>query len=279
MSGYEQQRVRGEFRDRRAGVGAVENVRQRGSRGSPARGMRLGAVRPLLVLIAVLGAACAADPQPAGETPGAAATSPLPPEASSPASAPTAAAASPRIVFLGDSLTAGYGLAASDAYPAIVGRRLQERGLDYEVVNAGVSGDTSAGGLRRLDWSLQGDVRVLVIALGGNDGLRGLPPAELRRNLEAMIERAQARGIEVMLAGMEAPPNFGAPYTREFRGVYADLAKRHDVTLVPFLLDGVAGVPALNLPDGIHPNAEGQQRLADLVWRELEPMLASPATR
>jgi acyl-CoA thioesterase I len=277
MSGYEQQRVRGEFRDRRAGVGAVENVRQRGSPGSAAPALRLGAVPLLLVVVAVVGAACAAERQPEGDTPGAAAASKPAPEASS--SATTPAAASPRIVFLGDSLTAGYGLAASDAYPAIVGRRLQERGLDYEVVNAGVSGDTSAGGLRRLDWSLQGDVRVLVIALGGNDGLRGLPPAELRRNLEAMVERAQARGVEVILAGMEAPPNFGASYTREFREVYADLAKRHDVTLVPFLLEGVAGMPALNLPDGIHPNAEGQQRLADLVWRELEPMLASPATR
>ena len=185
----------------------------------------------------------------------------------------------PRIVFLGDSLTAGYGLDASEAYPALVQARLRNQGLDYHVVNAGVSGDTSAGALRRLDWSLQGDVRVLVIAIGGNDGLRGLPPAELERNLATMIERAQARGAQVLLAGMEAPPNFGPDYTREFRGVYAELAKRHGVRLIPFFLDGVAGVPGLNLRDGIHPNAAGQARVADLVWRELEPMLAPTATR
>jgi acyl-CoA thioesterase I len=182
-------------------------------------------------------------------------------------------------VFLGDSLTAGFGLPADQAYPALIGQRLKERGLGFEVVNAGVSGDTSAGGLRRLDWSLQGDVRVLVIALGGNDGLRGLPPAELKRNLEAMIDRARARDVDVLLAGMEAPPNFGGEYTREFRGVYAELARERGVRFVPFFLEGVAGVPALNLPDGIHPNADGHRRVADLVWRELEPMLAPPASR
>jgi acyl-CoA thioesterase I len=281
MSGYEQKRVGGEFLDGRAAVRATANGRQRGVRVPPAGGRRVGTgTVPLLVLVAVLGVSCAADPQPEADA-GAASAAAAPPGPAAASTAPdsTPAAASPRIVFLGDSLTAGYGLAASEAYPAIISRRLQERRLDYEVVNAGVSGDTSAGGVRRLDWSLQGEVRVLVIALGGNDGLRGLPPAELGRNLAAMIERAQARGVDVILAGMEAPPNFGASYTREFRAVYTDVARRHDVTLVPFLLEGVAGVPALNLPDGIHPNAEGQRRLADLVWRELEPMLASPATR
>src|SRR5438552_15523922 len=132
--------------------------------------------------------------------------------------------ARPRIVILGDSLTAGLGLAREDAYPALLQRRLNDRGLKYAVVNAGVSGDTSAGGLSRLDWALAGDVRVLVVALGGNDGLRGLPPEELKHNLEQVIVRAQAQGIQVVLAGMEALPNFGAQYTRAFRAVYPTLA-------------------------------------------------------
>jgi acyl-CoA thioesterase I len=198
-----------------------------------------------------------------------------------PASAPgtrheAPASAKPRIVFLGDSLTAGLGLPGEQSFPSLIGRRLAERGYDYEIVNAGVSGDTSAGGVRRLDWSLEGDVRVLVLALGANDGLRGLPTDELKKNLAAVIERARARGITVVLAGMEAPPNFGAAYTREFRGVYAELAREHQVRFVPFLLQGVAGLPALNQPDGIHPNARGAAIVADLVWAELEPVLRRP---
>lgn len=220
-----------------------------------------------LVVLVTAGCSPAEDPvsRPAAELPGEAAPVPAP--------------AGPRIVFLGDSLTAGYGLTPAEAYPALVERRLRERGLDFAVVNAGVSGDTTAGGLRRLEWSLQGDVRVLVIALGGNDGLRGLPPAELERNLAAMIERARGRGVQVLLAGMEAPPNFGPDYTSEFRAVYAELAAEYGIRLIPFFLEGVAGVPALNLPDGIHPNAAGQERVADLVWRELETMLAPAATQ
>jgi acyl-CoA thioesterase-1 len=183
---------------------------------------------------------------------------------------PAKRASRPRIVFLGDSLTAGLGLAQHEAYPALLQRRLEERRLDYEVVNAGVSGDTSAGGLRRLEWALDGDVRVLVVALGGNDGLRGLPPSDLARNLAAIIERATARGVRVILAGMEAPPNNGVDYTREFRAVYANLARRYKVALIPFLLQGVAGEAALNQPDGIHPNARGARLVADTVWTALE---------
>ena len=179
-----------------------------------------------------------------------------------------------RIVFLGDSLTAGLGLAADASYPARLQRRLDEEGYRYEVVNAGVSGDTSAGGLRRLDWSLEGDVRILVVALGANDGLRGLPPEELKKNLSAILDRAAARGIPVVLAGMEAPPNNGPEYTRQFRAAYADLAKTHTVRFVPFLLQGVAGLAELNQADGIHPNARGAQLVADRVWSTLEPMLA-----
>jgi acyl-CoA thioesterase I len=185
--------------------------------------------------------------------------------------------AMPRIVCLGDSLTAGLGVSTEDAYPAQLASRLRAAGLDYEVVNAGVSGDTSAGGLRRLEWSMAGDVQVLVIALGANDGLRGLPPKDLRANLARIIEAAQARHARVVLAGMEAPPNFGATYTRDFRAVYLDLAKAYDVILIPFFLDGVAGVPALNQADGIHPTAEGHRIVAATIWRAVAPLVAPRA--
>jgi acyl-CoA thioesterase-1 len=142
--------------------------------------------------------------------------------------------------------------------------------LLVDVVNAGVSGDTSAGGLRRLDWSIDSSVRVVIVALGGNDGLRGLPPDELRANLAAIIERAQARGVTVILAGMEAPPNLGRDYTAAFRQVYRVLAGQYHVALVPFLLEGVAGVASLNQDDGIHPNVAGARKLADNLWPSVE---------
>ena len=186
------------------------------------------------------------------------------------------ARAKPRVVFLGDSLTAGLGLPSDQSYPSLIGKKLTGAGYNYDVVNAGVSGDTSAGGLRRLDWSLEGDVRALVVALGANDGLRGLPTDDLKRNLEAVLERAKARNIPVVLAGMEAPPNNGPDYTRAFRQVYLDLAKEYPVRFVPFLLLGVAGDASLNQGDGIHPNARGAEVVADLVWAELEPVLGRP---
>jgi acyl-CoA thioesterase-1 len=176
-------------------------------------------------------------------------------------------------VVLGDSLTAGLGLANEQSIPSLLQQRLDEEGLDYEVVNAGVSGDTSAGGLSRLEWSLDGDVRILVIELGGNDGLRGLPPSAMKRNLAEIITRAKARGIRVLLTGMEAQPNFGAAYTSEFRAVFRDLAEEHDVELMPFFLDGVAGIPALNQRDQIHPNPEGARIIERNLWRTLEPLL------
>jgi acyl-CoA thioesterase-1 len=179
----------------------------------------------------------------------------------------------PRIVFLGDSLTAGYGLAREASVPALIPARLQKSGYPHEVVNAGVSGDTSAGGLSRLDWSLEGNVQVLVVELGANDGLRGLPVASLKKNLAEIITRAQARDIRVVLTGMEAPPNFGAAYTAEFRDVYRELAREMDVTFVPFYLEGVAGIPSLNIADGIHPNAEGSRINEKTVWSALEPLL------
>ena len=179
----------------------------------------------------------------------------------------------PKVVVLGDSLTAGLGLPADEAFPARLQERIERAGLGYQVVNAGVSGDTTAGGLRRLDWVLTPDTRVLVIALGANDGLRGLPVVEIKRNLDAIVGAGRNRGVKVLLAGMEAPPNFGREYTTAFRQVYADVAREQGVAFLPFLLDGVAGDTALNQGDGIHPNAEGARRIADLVWRALEPML------
>jgi acyl-CoA thioesterase I len=200
-------------------------------------------------------------------------TPPEPPVAlSAPVDRPASTGA-PRIVFLGDSLTAGYGLAKEASVPSLIQQRLRESGYPHEVVNAGVSGDTSAGGLSRLDWSLEGDVEILVIELGANDGLRGLPVASLKKNLSEIITRAQARGIRVVLTGMEAPPNFGAAYTAEFREVYRQLARELDVIFVPFYLEGVAGIARLNIEDGIHPNAEGSRIIEKTVWSALEPLL------
>lgn len=181
--------------------------------------------------------------------------------------------------MLGDSLTAGLGLEPQDAFPSLLQKRLDAAGLRYDVVNAGVSGDTTAGGLRRLEWSIAGDTRILVVALGGNDGLRGLPVAETRRNLDEIITRAQKRGITVVLAGMEAPPNYGLTYTSEFRTLFRDLANEHGVTFIPFLLEGVAGIPAMNQRDGIHPNQEGAQVVERLVWTAIEPIVEGPAAR
>jgi acyl-CoA thioesterase-1 len=186
---------------------------------------------------------------------------------------PANTAARPRIVALGDSLTAGYGLNASQAYPALLQRKLDAAGGQFEVVNAGVSGDTSAGGLRRLDWALEGDVKILIVALGGNDGLRGLPVVEMKRNLSKIIETAQGRGIAVILAGIEAPPNYGQEYVTAFRAAFRDLADTHRVVFIPFLLDQVAGLGHLNLGDGIHPNEQGAAIISDTVWEALKPVL------
>ena len=185
----------------------------------------------------------------------------------------------PRIIFLGDSLTAGLGVDVEQSFPSLIQARLTREHYRYKVVNAGVSGDTSAGGLRRLEWALSdGEPQVLIVALGGNDGLRGLQPEQLQQNLAQIIELGQARKLRVILAGMEAPPNFGDDYTRRFRAVYPALAARYKIPLIPFLLDGVAGDPSLNQSDGIHPNPRGAQIVADLVWRTLVPQLTQTST-
>lgn len=179
----------------------------------------------------------------------------------------------PKIVVLGDSLTAGLGLLDTQSFPSLLQQKIDADGFEFEVVNGGVSGDTSAGGLRRLDWVLQEDVRLLIVALGANDGLRGLSAAEMKRNLEEIIQTARARHVLVILAGMEAPPNYGAEYATSFRQVYRDLALQYRVPFIPFLLDKVAGQPALNQTDGIHPNPAGAAVVADTVWSVLKPML------
>jgi acyl-CoA thioesterase I len=228
---------------------------------------RLGRVLVTIAAVAIAGCAPADSPAPAEPAPAAS------------AAAPVAAAERPKIVILGDSLTAGLGLEPSQSFPSLLQKHLDSEGLRYEVVNAGVSGDTTAGGLRRLDWSLQGNTRVLVVALGGNDGLRGLPVKDTRNNLEEIISRAKQRNVQVVLAGMEAPPNYGPAYTAEFRGTFRDLADDHDLTFIPFLLEGVAGDPALNQRDGIHPNPEGARRVEQLVWKALEPIVEGSSSR
>jgi acyl-CoA thioesterase-1 len=192
--------------------------------------------------------------------------------------APAAASAPVKervLVVLGDSLSAGFGVDPNEAWPARIQEKIREAGLPWKLVNAGVSGDTSAGGLRRLDWILRRPVDALLIELGGNDGLRGLPLEATRTNLQSVIERTRAKHPEarIVLAGMRMPENFGEAYTRTFEALYRDLAEKHRVALVPFLLDGVGGRPEFNLPDQIHPNAEGHRRVATNVWNVLRPLL------
>jgi len=177
------------------------------------------------------------------------------------------------VVALGDSLTAGLGVAADEAFPARLEARLKSEGYAYRVVNAGVSGDTTAGGLRRVDWVLRARPEVVIVALGANDGLRGQEPRAMRANLDEIVRHLQAAGARVLLVGMRMPPNYGGDYTKEFEAVFPAVARRAKVALMPFLLEGVAGVPRLNQADGIHPTAEGQQVIADHLWPYLRPLL------
>lgn len=179
------------------------------------------------------------------------------------------------LVVLGDSLSAGFGVDPSEAWPARIQEKIRDAGLPWRLVNAGLSGDTSAGGLRRLDWILRRPVDALLLELGSNDGLRGLPLEATRTNLQVVIERTRAKypNVRIVLAGMKMPENLGEAYTRQFESLYRDLAQSHQATLIPFLLDGVGGRPELNLPDQIHPNAEGHRRVATNVWKVLQPVL------
>ncbi|MBA3650309.1 MAG: arylesterase [Chthoniobacterales bacterium] len=179
------------------------------------------------------------------------------------------------ILFLGDSLTAGLGVSTSEAYPALIEQKIQEKKLPFSVINAGISGDTTAGGLARLDWVLQKKIDVLVLALGANDGLRGLPVAQTKANLQATIDRVKTKNpdVKIVIAGMRMPPNLGGEYSDAFQKVFADLAQENNAVLIPFLLEGVGGHRELNQADQMHPTAAGHKFVAENVWRVLEPLL------
>ena len=188
------------------------------------------------------------------------------------------AAAEPRtVLFYGDSLSAGYGLEdpAGLSFPGLIQTKITAASLPYRVVNAGLSGETTAGGLRRIDWILRQPVDVFVLELGGNDGLRGLPVATSRANLVAIIERVRAKNpsVKVLLAGMQMPTSMGPDYTAAFAAMFPEIANQQKVALIPFLLEDVGGIPSMNLPDGIHPNPEGHRRVAETVWTYLKPLL------
>jgi acyl-CoA thioesterase I len=194
------------------------------------------------------------------------------PKPSAPAARPESL---PKIVAFGDSLTAGLGLTEHESYPALLQKMLDQDGFKYEVVNAGVSGDTSAGGVRRIDWAMDGDVRVVIVELGANDLLRGQPIPEMKKNLAAIIDTAKGRGAKVLLTGMYAPTNTGIDYQRQSQEAFQSLAREKGVILIPFFLDRVAGIESLNQADGIHPNPEGTRIVAETVYKSLKPMLDS----
>ena len=181
------------------------------------------------------------------------------------------------ILFFGDSLTAGYGLDPEEAFPAVIQDRLDSLQLDYTVVNAGLSGETTAGGKNRLSWVLNQKIDVFVLELGANDGLRGIPLQETRTNLQSIIDAVREKNpnTKIIMAGMQIPPNKGPDYTYEFRKIFPELAEKNDLYLIPFLLDGVAGIPELNLGDGIHPTVEGQKIVANNVWEVLEDIVTN----
>jgi acyl-CoA thioesterase-1 len=225
----------------------------------------------VIPVLGACGAQAANDPRPVARAVPAANSAPARSAAPAPASAATAA--TPVVIFLGDSLTAGLGLDEGQAYPALLDRQLREEGRPARVINAGVSGDTTAGGLSRLGWLLKQRPDLVVVGLGANDGLRALPLTEVESNLRAIILRAQAAGARVLLLGMRIPPNYG-PYADQFAAIYPKLAKEMHVPLVPFLLDKVGGIRSLNQSDGVHPTARGQEIVARNVRPYLEKMLA-----
>ena len=189
-------------------------------------------------------------------------------------SVPQTNSGKPKIVAFGDSLTAGFGLTEKESYPYLLQQKLNADGFDYEVINAGVSGETSLGGLERVDWVLeQENVSVLILELGANDLLRHVPAAKMKENLSKIIERAQARKITVLLCGMLAPPTMGAQYQRDFTSAFPDLASRYKVVFLPFILENVALNPKLNQADGIHPNSEGEKIMTETVYKSLLPLL------
>jgi acyl-CoA thioesterase-1 len=216
-----------------------------------------------LTFLSLILAGCAASTQRAGSQ-----------DANKPLAVPQIRTDRPKIVAFGDSLTAGFGLTENESYPYLLQQKLNADGFDYEVVNAGVSGETSLGGLERIDWVLGMDnVKILVLELGANDLLRGVPPAKMRSNLEQIIQKAQAKNVKVLLCGMFAPPTMGAAYQREFNAAFPDLAHQYKTAFVPFVLENVALHKELNQADGIHPNADGEKDMTENVYKELRKML------
>jgi len=179
------------------------------------------------------------------------------------------------IIFFGNSLTAGYGLEPSEAFPALIQNKLDSLNLNYKVINAGVSGETTSGGNSRVDWILRQPIDVFVLELGANDGLRGIPLKETKNNLQSMINKVTIAypNAKIILAGMQIPPNMGMQYTTEFRNIYPELAKKNNITLIPFILEGVGGEAKLNQEDGIHPTAEGHKVIAENLWKEIQDQL------
>ena len=239
----------------------LHGLRPRARRGSA----RAASVALGLGLALFLSTACGADAEPAA------------PRERAPAddAAPAIPADAPLVVFLGDSLAAGLHIDPEDAFPAVLQRRLAAAGLPFRLINAGVSGDTTAGGRSRIDWLLRQEPDVVVVELGGNDGLRGQPLESVEANLRAILERVQAAGARPLLFGMNVPTSYGEEYARGFAALYPRLAESLDVALVPTFLEGVGAIPAMNLPDGIHPTPAGHERLADNAADELAELLQS----
>ena len=181
-----------------------------------------------------------------------------------------------RIIILGDSITAGYGLDPKKAYPSLIQAKIDEAKLPFAVVNAGVSGDTTAGGLRRVAWTMGKGADLLIIALGGNDGLRGIPPKETKKNQLGIITKARAKNanIRILIAGMQMPDNMGPDFTTRFKALFSEVANESQAILIPFLLENVGGIEKLNQADGIHPTADGQQKVSENVWRILQPVIS-----
>ena len=228
----------------------------------------------LLPLLLMLLAACGGASEPP--------RSEASPDTTAPATRDTARAERTiNVLVLGNSLAAGYGLSPDEAFPAVLQRKVDSLGWPVRIINAGLSGETSAGGLRRIEWLLRERIDVLILELGANDGLRGIDPEVTRRNLQGIIDSVRARypDADIILAGMQLPPNLGPDYTAAFRAIYPELARANDAHLIPFLLEGVGGVPELNQADGIHPTAEGQRIVAENVWRVLRPVLERQLSR
>ena len=238
--------------------------------------MKIPTLYPCVVLCVLLLAGCGSEPREEPVTP-----APPPadakPEADDPPTASEDETAPLRVVVLGNSLSAGYGLDPEQAFPALIQQKVDALGWDVVIVNAGLSGETTAGGLNRIDWLLRDRIDVLLLELGGNDGLRGIATEVTKQNLQAIIDKTRARYPEarIVLAGMQVPTNLGPVYTARFRNLYPELALENTIDLIPFILEGVGGVRELNLPDGIHPTPEGHRIIAETVWKTLGPVLES----